>query len=138
VTVPAGATSATFTFTTTVVGSSVNGSVKAQLGATSKLAYLTIRPIGVLSLTFNPTSVTGGGTPTGTVTLEAPAAPGPVTVTLTSNNAAGQVPASLTIPAGATTGTFTVTTSAVTTTTYVTVSASAGGVRKSATVTVKP
>jgi hypothetical protein len=66
---------------------------------------------GIVSLTLNPTSITGGsgGTSTATITLNAPAPAGGVVVTLTSSNTelAASVP-SITVPAGATTATFTV------------------------------
>jgi hypothetical protein len=66
---------------------------------------------GVLSLTLNPATITGGSgaTSTGTITLNAPAPAGGVVVTLTSSNVelAASVP-SITVPAGATTATFTI------------------------------
>jgi hypothetical protein len=92
------------------------------------------------SLTLNPTSVVGGAqSTTGTVTLSAPAPPGGVRVTLSSDNTgAARVPSSVTVPAGAASTTLTVSTSAVAASTTVAISASYGGVTRSASLTVTP
>ncbi len=57
-----------------------------------------------------PATATGGGTATGTVTLNVPAPTGGLTVNLASNSAAAVVPATAFVAAGATTGTFAITT----------------------------
>src|SRR5262249_6434832 len=91
----------------------------------------------VSGLTLNPTSVVGGTSSTGTVTLSA-AAPAATDVALFSSNlnVAG-VPASVTVPAGAASASFTVTTpAAVPASTNVTITASSGGVTRSAVLTV--
>jgi hypothetical protein len=91
------------------------------------------------SLSLQPTSVPGGGTSTGTVTLNAAAPAGGTVVTLSSSNTAvAAVPASVTVPAGATTVGFAVTTNAVTSATAVTISATSGGGTRSAALTVTP
>jgi hypothetical protein len=90
------------------------------------------------SVAVSPTSVTGGGTPNGTVSLTAAAPSGGTVVTLSDNSSAVSVPASVTVPAGATAATFAVSTSAVTSTTSVTITAGAGGVTRTATLTVNP
>src|SRR5439155_816686 len=95
--------------------------------------------VSLSSLTLNPSSVTGGNSSTGTVTLSGAAPAGGATVTLSSSNtAAAAVPSSVAVPAGATSATFPVNTSAVAASTTVTISASYGGVSKSATLTVTP
>jgi hypothetical protein len=94
-------------------------------------------PATLSALTLNPTSVVGGNTSQGTVTLTAAAPSGGAVVTLASNNTAlATVPASVTIAGGATSASFTVTTRSVTTSTSVTVSAAYGGVTRTATLTV--
>ncbi|PYT47751.1 MAG: hypothetical protein DMG44_17175 [Acidobacteria bacterium] len=91
------------------------------------------------SLSLNPTSVTGGNSSTGTVTLSGPAPTGGAIVALSSNNTtAARVPPSVTVAAGATSATFTVSTSAVTASTTVTISAAYGGTTRSASLTVTP
>ena len=139
-TVPAGATVGSFTITTTAVSSAVSGSVTATYGGIAKSATLKVRPISVKSITLTPTSVTGGSNVAGKVTLEAPAGPGAITVTLSSSNAAVAHPtvASITIAAGATTGNFTVATSHVSSSKVVTITATANGLSKTKNLTVNP
>src|SRR5467141_1879258 len=90
------------------------------------------------SLSLNPTSVTGGNSSTGTVTLSGPAPAGGAQVGLSSNNGAASVPSSVAVPAGATSATFTVSTSPVAASTTVAISAGYGGVTKTASLTVTP
>jgi hypothetical protein len=89
------------------------------------------------SVTLNPTSVTGGSSSMGMVTLSGPAPSGGLAVNLSSNSPA-TVPASVTVAYGASSATFTVTTSAVTASTPATISASYAGVTKTASLTVTP
>ncbi len=91
----------------------------------------------LLSVALNPSSVTGGSSSTGTVTLSG-AAYSPVMVNLTSSASAATVPASVTVAAGASSANFTVSTSAVTAGTPVTITASYGGAAKTAPLTVTP
>src|SRR5262245_60012043 len=92
---------------------------------------------GVSSVSLNPTSVTGGTSSTGTVTLSMAAPPGGLGVFLSSSAAPATVPGSVVVPAGQTSASFPVTTSAVTATTLVTISASSNGTA-SAVLTVNP
>jgi hypothetical protein len=120
---------------TTSTSSTISGS---YAGVTAP-AKLTVSSAAVLSsLTLNPTSVGGGNTSQGTVTLSA-AAPSPgVVVTLSSSNtAAATVPASVTIASGASSATFTVNTSSVGTSTSSTISASYAGVTDTAVLSVQ-
>ena len=140
VTVPAGATSATFTVTTSAVATSTSVTISGSYGGGTQTATLTVVPPVPSSLTLSPSSVTGGtSSPTGTVTLNGPAPSGGALVSLSSSNAAASVPANgVTVPAGATSATFTVTTSAVATSTSVTISGAYGGGTQTATLTVIP
>jgi hypothetical protein len=90
------------------------------------------------SIALNPSSVNGGSSSTGTVTLSGPASSGGAIVYLTSSASAATVPASVTVAAGATSATFTVNTTAVTTSTPATISATYGGATQSASLTVTP
>ncbi len=91
------------------------------------------------SLALSPSSVVGGSSSTGTVTLSAAAPSGGAVVSLSSSNSSvAQVPSSVTVTAGTTSQTFTVTTSSVTTTTSVTITASYSGSSPTATLTVTP
>ena len=132
VTVPAGKTSATFPITAPAVASSQVGTVTATAGGQSRSATLKVRPIGVLSLVLAPNPVTGPGRVDGSILLECAAAPGPITVQLTSSDSAVARPdaPSITIPAGAMTGRFTVSTADVSATRWVNIKAAAGGVSR--------
>src|SRR2546427_8240654 len=144
VTVAAGATSATFTVSTSAVAASTTVSISGTYGGVTRSASLTVTPAPppaptLSSLTLNPTSVTGGNSSTGTVTLSGAAPTGGAGVTLSSNNTtAARVPSSVTVAAGATSATFTVSTSAVAASTTVSISAAYGGVTRSVSLTVTP
>jgi len=142
VTVPAGATSATFTVSTSVVTASTAVTISAAYGGATRTASLAVTPAPpppptLASLGLNPTSVTGGNSSTGTVTLNGAAPAGGATVALSSSNGAARVPSSVAVAAGATSATFTVSTSAVAASTTV-ISAAYGGVTRSASLTVAP
>ena len=93
--------------------------------------------VALSSLSVNPTSVTGGNSSTGTVTLSGAAPTGGALITLSSNNTtAANVPSSVTVAAGATSATFTVSTSAVAASAIVTVSAAYSGTTSTASLTV--
>ncbi len=102
-------------------------------------SYVTPPSVSLSSLSLNPTSVTGGNSSTGTVTLSGPAPSGGAQVTLSSTNTAvASVPSSVTVAPGATSASFTVSTSAVAASTTITISASYGGATRSASLTVNP
>lgn len=89
------------------------------------------------SLTLTPSSVRGGSSSTGRVTLSGAAPAGGAIVTLSSSNTSvATVPSSVTVAAGATSATFTVTTQRPRSTTKVTISGSYGGTGASASLTV--
>jgi hypothetical protein len=94
--------------------------------------------VSLSSLALNPTSVTGGNSSKGIVTLSGPAPGGGALVMLSSSSTAAKAPTSVTVVAGATTATFTVNTSAVTASTTATISASYAGVTETASLTVTP
>ena len=101
-------------------------------------AASTSTTLSVSSLSLSPSSVTGGSSSTGTVTLNGPAPSTGATVMLASSNTtAAQVPSNVTVPAGTSSTTFPVTTSALATTTPVTISATYNGTQ-TATLTVNP
>ena len=140
VTVPAGATTQTFTVTTKYVTTNVAGSVGASYGGVSKNLAVTVRPIRVKTLTVTPNPVTGGSTASGSFALECAAPAGGIVVALSSSNGALAVPAaaSVTLPAGATGGSFSVRTTRPAVSTAATVYAATFGVRKGAALTVLP
>jgi hypothetical protein len=119
VTVPAGATSANFTISTSPVPSQFNLNINAHLeGSPGQVALLLIMSNSdptLSALSLNPTTVAGGSPSTGTVTLSAAAPSGGTLVSLVSSDTSvATVPANVTVPAGATSANFTVTTATVT------------------------
>lgn len=140
VTVPAGSTSAAFTITAPAVSSAQSGTVTAAYGGVSKSTGVTVRPIGVASLSLAPNPVVGPDPVEGTVSLECPAAPADITVTLSTNApgvASPSVP-SLRFAVGEATKTFTVLTAEVLERRLATIKAAAPVSSKSVTLTVDP
>ena len=133
VTVPLGASTVTFPVTTAVVPAPVLDTLTATLDSISKTTVLTIQPIQATSLVLTPPLVVAGLPSVGTVTVNAPAPPGGLVVTLSQLGTAESLPATVTVPAGATSATFTIGTSLAGT---VTISAVAGGQTRTATLTV--
>ena len=120
VTVPAGATTATFQIpsdavtTTTVVHITVSGggsSVSAPLTIDAGTAPPPPPAATIATFTISPDTVNGGTPATGTVTLPAVAPAGGTVITLgTTLPTAVAPPASVTVPAGTTSASFTITT----------------------------
>ena len=95
--------------------------------------------VTVSALAFNPVTVPAGSTSQGTVTLSGAAPSGGTAVGLSSNNAFGLVPATVTVPGGATSGTFTFTAkTGVLSNTPVTVTSSLGNSTVQAGLTITP
>ena len=135
VTVAANASTATFPITTVAVSTSTVATITATLGSSSAQAGLTVNPPALASVSMNPTSVIGGNSSTGTVTLTGPAPSTGLTVNLQATTGA-TVPVSVNVAGNATTATFTATTSAVTSNVTSTITASYNGVNQTATLTV--
>src|SRR5439155_6403094 len=140
VTVPASATTATFTVTTSTVTTPSTGDITASFGGVGKTLSVTVRPIRAKTLALSPNPATGGSTVSGTVTLECAAPAGGTVVSMSSSNSTIAAPTatSITIPAGATTASFSIRTTRPAASANVSIYATVYGVRKSATLTVKP
>lgn len=143
VTVPAGSTSTSFTVHTTSTTTSCTAPIYGQSGGATVSANFTVNPGSsdptVSSLILNPTSVSGGSSSTGAVTLSASAPSGGTVVTLSSSNTSvAAVPSSVTVAAGKTSATFTVGTQSVTTTTNVAITATLSSSSRQTTLTVTP
>jgi len=143
--VPAGAFSVTFTVSTASVTASTSLTISGAFGGATRSATLTVTPppappppASLSIVAVNPTSVTGGASSQGTVTLTSPASAGGFAISLSSNNTAATVPASVSVAQGATNATFAIATGAVTTSTPVTITAGAEGVTRTTTLTVNP
>jgi hypothetical protein len=91
------------------------------------------------AVTVSPSTVNGGATAQGTVSLDAGAPAGGVVVQLSSSNPnVANVPATATIPAGFVESAFNITTSQVAALTLATLSGSSSGVTRSVGLTVTP
>jgi hypothetical protein len=141
-TIAAGATSVTFAASTSVVTANTPVTITATYDGTVRTATLTVTPeppaASLQNLAVSPTSVTGGATAQGTVTLSSSAPAGGAVVALSSSDGAASVPTSVTIQGGSASATFTASTSSVTASTPVTITATYGGVTRTATLTVNP
>lgn len=93
--------------------------------------------VSLSSITLASSSVVGGNSVQGTVTLSA-AAPSATVIALASSNAAASVPASVTVSAGAISASFIVNTTAVSATTSATISGTFNGITRSATLSIDP
>ncbi|HEX9264632.1 MAG TPA: hypothetical protein VF977_09695 [Candidatus Binatia bacterium] len=89
------------------------------------------------ALGLNPSTVTGGQTTMGTVSLTGPAPSGGALVSLSSANPAATVPSSVLVPANTSSINFTVNTTSVSATSAGNITATYAGVSKSAALTVK-
>ena len=139
--VPTGATSVTVAGTTSSVTSQTVVNVTANYNSSSVTGSLTIVPaplVAVQSINFSPSTVTGGTSASGTVTLTALAPTGGTAVPLTSSSNLVQVPSTVLVPAGAWYAPFSATTSTVSSVTNATVTASYGGASQSAPITLVP
>jgi hypothetical protein len=121
VTVSSGTTTGLFAFNALPVDDTTLATITASYGASTASANVTINPartanLWVTGLTLNPSTVTGGGASTATVTLNAAAPTGGASVQLAAMSPA-TVPPTITVPAGTTSATFNVSTTTVTTTT---------------------
>ncbi|MGB7925100.1 MAG: choice-of-anchor B family protein [Pyrinomonadaceae bacterium] len=93
----------------------------------------------LVSVTVNPSTVTGGKTVTGTITLSGPApAPGAVVQLGSSNTTVATVPLRITVPQGAVSKTFSIATKAVASSVTVSISSAYDGVTKTTPLTVTP
>lgn len=134
--IAAGKASGTFTVKTSAVGAQVSATISASLNGLSEKAALTILPPALKSFTVSPSTVSSGKSAKGTVTITAAAPAGGLVISISSNAGAVDPPGSVAIPAGKTSATFSIATTKVSSKTSVTISASAGGVTKTALLTV--
>ncbi len=139
ITIPAGATTGTFTVTTFAVASDATTVITATNQFASRTTTFTSQAPALSSLSVALSSILVGATTTGTVTLDSPAPTGGSVVSLVSSNTnAATVPATVTVAAGSLTGTFTVTSVVTLSALTTTLTATYNGVSRSASVVVTP
>lgn len=137
--VPTGSTVQSFSVATGSVSSSQMAMVVATTGTTTAIGTLTVTPLAAPSLSsvsFSPTSVTGGAGSTGSVALNAAASSGGVTVALTSSDPSVTLPASIVVAAGSASQSFAAATTSVSTSKNVVVTATLGTSSANAVLTV--
>jgi len=140
ITIPAGASSGTFSVATRKVGVVKAVDVQAKGLGSSATGRFTLRPAAPVSLTFSPNPVTGGLSTKGTVTLDvAPI----VNVTVSLSRVSGgtfitSLPTSVVVAAGSKSKSFTVGTRDVSTTQQPVIGAKAYGVTVKGTLTLSP
>jgi outer membrane protein assembly factor BamB len=106
-TIPAGATSASFTFqSATTNDTSYSDVISATDPVTTALATFTANRESLARIALTPSSLQGGASSTATVVLSQTAPTNGWPITLTSNNSSVTVPSTVTVPAGATSATF--------------------------------
>src|SRR6267143_21779 len=131
----------TAVFTPPAVAGSTVFTISAQIldgrgGSASNVGFVTVIP-AVEGFSVSPTTVVGGDTAQGMVTLANAAPAVGLSVPLSSSNpAAAAIPASVTVPAGGFSASFPVTTATVSARTMVTLSANINGTSRSATLVV--
>ncbi len=136
VTVPAGATTATFTAKAGTIATAQTATLTASYGSSKVSASLSLQiVVPVLSsLNCSPLSIRAGASGSCTAILQNPIST-ETTVTLKSGNTGLQVPASVSIAAGLTKGTFRFTTSSVIQG-WLSITATLGSTTKSVTLTL--
>lgn len=138
VTVPSGASGASFAITTIPVAANQTVVVTANLNGRSKSATVRLLAPTVTAFALSAAVVKGGNMFAGRVYIGGPAPTGGFTVTLTSSSPDVIVPATVLIPEGTKTVGFSITTQVVLAPRVVTLTAVTGLVSKSITLTVNP
>jgi WD40 repeat protein len=114
-----------------------------QIGFITSFGSIAVSPnpyvsFSLSSISLSPTTVQGGDSSTGTVTLASPASEVGATVSLSSSSPSVTVPAAVIFAPGATTATFEATTKGVDTQTSVTLTAGTGSSAKATSLIVNP
>jgi hypothetical protein len=139
-TVPAGAVSQGFTANALTAGGAAITATYSGKSVKSQPVTVTtpVGPSQLATLSFDPSTTTGGTSSTGTVTLTTPAPPGGAVITLGSGDNIVTVPATVTVAAGTSSATFAATTKVVASTFAVKVTASYLGRSVTTDLSVKP
>jgi hypothetical protein len=137
VTVPPGASTATFQVSTAAVSGVASVNITATCNSVTQTANLTlVAPYALTGLTANPTSQFGGFTTQGTVVLSGVADSAATVFLSSSNGALVSLPASVTVPAGAASATFPITPQPVAADVPVSIFASMSGATRVAALTI--
>lgn len=138
-TIAAGQTTVTFPVVTTPVATNVIVTVAATYqGAVRKTVMTVTNPVVPKSVGVSPSSIIGGQSATGTVTLNKPVGSGTFSVSLSDNLSATTMPSNLTFQAGQATRSFTITSVPVSATYVATITVNGNGVTRATSLTVHP
>lgn len=135
--IPAGQTTASFPITSKLVNNDSPVYITATFGTSTLNNTLVAQPL-LSSISVSPTSVIGGAAVSGYIFLNSSAPAGGIVVSLSSNNSAVTVPATVGVSEGASGAQFIITTSGVPATTVVTITASYAGAKKISTLSLNP
>ena len=141
VTVPAGKASTQVSVSTSAVTVVQTATVTGQAGGVGQTAALEIDPASALqlsTLSVTPASVLGGKNVSATVALTGTAAPGGAKIGISSDNAAAQPPATVSVPFGSSSATFSIPTSTVTASQTCNITATLGRSTQTAQLAVVP
>ncbi len=140
VTIPPGASSASFSIMTSPVTTSTTVTITASAGGVTQNLSLTVVPPQVKFFTLYPTTISGGKTSVANfVYLTSTAPQGGVVVNLSSSDpSVARVPASVTVPVGSTSAAFSIVTTPVNAQRTVTITASTGAASPQVNLTVTP
>jgi hypothetical protein len=140
VVVKEGALMKRFQILTSPVAVRETATITASVPGQEVTAILGVKPMVLKDLVLSPNPVVGGNPVVGTMTLQCPAAPGDIEVTLASKNPsiANPTVSHITIPFGTQVMTFDLTTTPVTRVYTPAISATANGVKRSRALTVSP
>jgi hypothetical protein len=138
VTVPAGKSFVEFNVSAQAVQRDSSVIITASNGSTQKTATVSVKAWRLVSFTIDPTTITGGASATGTVTISSPAPSGGVDVLVSVYAGPAGVPASVHIPAGKTSAIFQVTTQPTDTNQNATIQARGGSTVLTVNITITP
>ena len=138
VTVKAGQTGASFPLVIGAVTKATAVTLTATAAGHSDLVTVTVQPTVLDGISLASTTVKGGGTVNGSITLLGTAPAAGSTVRTFASALVAHVPTTVKVPAGKSIAAFSVQTSAVTKTTTVSISAAYNGVTKRISLTITP
>lgn len=139
VTIASGSNYKYLVITAPAVTAAGTAKISATANGVTKSAVLTVNPAGIAGIALSPTSLSGGASATGTITLGGISGANGTVVNITSSlPAVVSVPATATVPAGAKTVTFPISTASVTASTVVTITIKEGASSLGAKLTVNP
>lgn len=136
ITVPAGSSTAGMLLTTNSVSADTLAIISASSSGGGVSKGLTVLANRITNLMVNPSSVVGGNTATGMITLAQAAPSAGATITLSSTLGSAVVPQTVQVDGGSTSATFTIDTAAVTSNTSSVITASVGLSSRSASLTI--